>query len=227
MNGKPTTSKVVWRSLVNVDNIKTAVQKLREINWLYSEVKDVSVDDVSKKVIEIANNAYSTMLGKVDERDISGFQAFTIRNLNKLSIESDIEQYKQFSVREDPIDNQQQQLDVMCFPKLYPTGKFGKYHPRDVKISHSEFDKSRLLNKDACFRKDPQYMFYLLWQNQMRGLSAGVYNMLKQSRRSQPMTVGTLFSNVQANNEQLEANLCTMHASVCTRHKTVLVCEKE
>ena len=45
-NGKPTTSKVVWRSLVNVDNVKTAVQKLREINWLYSEVKDDFIDDV-------------------------------------------------------------------------------------------------------------------------------------------------------------------------------------
>ena len=54
--GKPTTSKVVWHSLVNVDNVKTAVQKLREINWLYSEVKDDSVD-VSKKVIETADNA--------------------------------------------------------------------------------------------------------------------------------------------------------------------------
>ena len=165
VNGKPTTSKIVWRSLVNVDNVKTAVQKFREINWLYSEVKDDSVDDVSKKVIEIADNASSTMLDKADEHDISGFQAFTIRNLdNKLSTESDIEQYKLLSVREDPIDNRQQHLDVMCFPKLYPTGKSGRYHPRDVKISHSEFDKSRLLNKDSCYRKDPQYMFYLLWQ---------------------------------------------------------------
>ena len=106
VNGKPTTSKVVWRSLVNVDHVKAAVQKLREINWLYSEVKDDSVDEVSKKVIEIANNASSTMLDKADEHDISGFQAFTIRNLdNKLSTKSDIEQYKLLSVRKDPIDN--------------------------------------------------------------------------------------------------------------------------
>ena len=105
MNGKPTTSKVVWCSLVNVDNVKTAVQKLREINWLYSEVKDDYVDDDSKKVIEIADNASSTMLDKANEHDISGFQAFTIRNLDKLSTESDIEQYKLLSVREDPIDN--------------------------------------------------------------------------------------------------------------------------
>ena len=215
VNGKPTSSKVVWRSLVNVDHVKTAVQKLREINWLYSEVKDESVDKVSEKVIEIANNATSTMLDKADKHDISGFQAFTIRNLNnKLSTESDIEQYKLLSVREDPIDNRQQYLDVMCFPTLYPTGKFGKYHVREVKISHSEFDKSKLLNKDSRFRKDPQYVFYFLWQKEMRELSAGVYNLLKQSKRNQHMTVGTLLINVQTDNEHLEANLCTMLQSV-------------
>ena len=150
VNGRPTNSKVVWRSLVNVDHVKAAIQKLKETNWLYSDVDDESIDSVYKKVIEVANSATSTMLDKAHDRDISGFQAFTIRNLdNKLSTESDIEQYKLLSVKEDAIDNRQQHLDVMCFPKLFPNGKFGKYHPHDVKISHSEYDKSRLLNKDS------------------------------------------------------------------------------
>ena len=48
----------------------------------------------------------------------------------------------------------------------------------------------------------------------MRELSAGVYNLLKQSKRNQHMTVGTLLSNVQTDNEHLEANLCTMLQSV-------------
>ena len=47
VNGKPTSSKVVWCSLVNVDHVKMAVQKLRKINWLYSEVYDDSVDEIS------------------------------------------------------------------------------------------------------------------------------------------------------------------------------------
>ena len=81
-----------------------------------------------------------------------------------------------------------------------------------VKASHSNFDKLRLLNKDSRFRKDPQYVFYLLWQKEMRELYAGVYNL---SKRSQSMTVGTLLSYVQANNEHLEANLCTILRSVC------------
>ena len=117
-------------------------------------------------------------------------------------------------MREDPIDNTQQHLDVMCFPVLFPTGRFGKYHPREVKISHSEYVKSRLLNKNSRFRKDPQYVFYLLWQKEMRELAAGVYNLLNTSKRTQPMTVGSLLSNVQTNNKHLEANLFTMLQSV-------------
>ena len=36
VNGKPTKGKVVWHNLINVNKIKTAVQKLKEINWLYT-----------------------------------------------------------------------------------------------------------------------------------------------------------------------------------------------
>ena len=36
-------------------------------------MKDNSVDEVSESVIEIANNATSTMLDKADKHDISGF----------------------------------------------------------------------------------------------------------------------------------------------------------
>ena len=32
VNGKPTKTKVVWRSLVDVNEIKKAVQKLKDIN---------------------------------------------------------------------------------------------------------------------------------------------------------------------------------------------------
>ena len=117
------------------------------------------------------------------------------------------------SVKEDALDNRQQYLDVMCFPVLFPTGKFGEHHPREVKLSHSEYIKSRLLNRDSRFRKDPQYVFYLLWQKELRELSAGVYNLLKCTR-SQPMSVSSLLNRVEASDEKLEANLCTMLQSV-------------
>ena len=154
LNGKPTKQQVVWRSLVNVDLVKTTVRKLTETNWLYKGLDDKSVDEAAKRVIEVTNNTSSTMVEKATASDIAAFQAYTIRSLdNKLSSESDIEQYKLLSIKEDALDNRENYLDVMCFPVLFPTGQFGEHHPRQVKLCHSEYVKSRLLNKDARLEK--------------------------------------------------------------------------
>ena len=214
VNGRPTKGEVVWRSLVNVDLVKTATTTLKEINWLYKDVDVESVDEAVKRVVEVTNSASSTMLQKASTDDIAGFQAYTIRSLdNKLSSDSDIEQYKVLSIKEDLLDNRENFLDVMCFPVRFPTGQFGEHHPRQVKLSHSEYVKSRLLNKDSRYRKDPQYVFFLLWQKEMREISAGVYNLLKSTRR-QPMSVSVLLHGVATRDEPLEANLCTMLQSV-------------
>ena len=46
VNGIPTKKKVIWRSLVDVNNVKAAVAKLKEINWLYSDVEPDKVEPV-------------------------------------------------------------------------------------------------------------------------------------------------------------------------------------
>ena len=81
VNGNPTKNKVVWRNLVDVNNIKAAVNKLKEINFLYKDVDDESIDDTTKEVIEVVSNTTSTMITKASECDISGFELLTIRNL--------------------------------------------------------------------------------------------------------------------------------------------------
>ena len=160
MNGRPTKNKVVWRTLVDVNHIKEAVRKLREINWLYKDVKEDCVDEAVNKAVEVAS---CTMLEKATKEDVAGLQCYTIRNLNsKQFVGDDIEQYKLMSMEEQPLDNCQKFLDIMCFPSLFPDGNFGKYNQCKNKISHSEYIKSRLLNKDSRFRKDPHYIFYLL-----------------------------------------------------------------
>ena len=172
------------------------------------------MDDAAEEIIEVVNNTTSQMLERATASDIAGFQAYTIRNLdNKLSTESDTEQYKVLNVKEFPLDNRLKYLDVMCFPVFFSTGPFGKYHPREVKLSHSEFIESQLINEDSRFRKDAQYVFYLLWQKELRELSAGVYNLLKSTRHA-PMSVSTPLNCVDASDECLEANLSTMLQSV-------------
>ena len=117
------------------------------------------------------------------------------------------------NVQEEPIDSRPKYLDVMCFPTLFPDGNFGKYHDRQKKISHSEYIKSRLLNKDSRFRKDPRYVFYLLWHKELREVSAGMYNLLK-SHKARPMSASSLINRLQLNDELLETNLSTMLQTV-------------
>ena len=64
----------------------------------------------------MVSKASSTMLEKATDDDVAGFQYYTIRNLdNKLSTQSDIEQYKLLSINEDPLDNRQKHLDVIQY----------------------------------------------------------------------------------------------------------------
>ena len=63
------------------------------------------------------------------------------------------------NVKEDALSNKLKHLDMLCFPTLFPSGRFGESHDRSTPISLSEFVKSRLLNRDSRFRKDSQYVF--------------------------------------------------------------------
>ena len=64
VNGKPTKSKVAWRSLVNVNQVKPAINVLRMCNWLYKDITDETIDEATRRIIEVSNSATSGMLEK-------------------------------------------------------------------------------------------------------------------------------------------------------------------
>ena len=72
------------------------------------------------------------------------------------------------------------------------------------------------MNKDKCFHKDDQYVFYLLWKKEIRELTSGVFNLLKGTRQH-AIPVGEFVDRVSKNEEEIEANLSTvfqnMHGS--------------
>ncbi len=73
LNGRPTKTKVVWRTLVDVNRVKAAIRKLRRVTGCTENVSDESVDEAAKRVIEVANNATSSMLEKATVEDMAGF----------------------------------------------------------------------------------------------------------------------------------------------------------
>ena len=115
--------KNVCKSLVDINEIKKAVQTLKDINWLYKDVREDSVDEAVQDVVEVVKKTSSTVLEKATKEDISNLQCYTIRNLStKQFTGDDIEQYKLMNVQEEPIDSRQKYLDVLCFPTLFPDG---------------------------------------------------------------------------------------------------------
>ena len=55
--------------------MKTAVQMLKETNWLYIDIDNRYVDKAGRKVIGVMRNASSTMPEKATVDDIKGIQA--------------------------------------------------------------------------------------------------------------------------------------------------------
>ena len=45
-------AKIVWQTLVDVNAVKVAIQKLKEINWLYKNVDDASLDETAKILLK-------------------------------------------------------------------------------------------------------------------------------------------------------------------------------
>eukprot|EP00731_Ephydatia_muelleri_P034522 Em0064g4a len=139
VNGVPTKDKIVWQTLVDVNAVKLAIQKLKEINWLYKNVDDASLDEAAKNIVEVVDQASSIMLEKASTDDVAALQAYTIQSLDQQgSTKLDVEQYKMQNVKDSPIESRQRHLDVMCFPTLFPSGQFGEFHPRDIHLSASE-----------------------------------------------------------------------------------------
>ena len=181
--------------------------------FLRDKVNPPLLVDLIHQCFNSVSNTTSTMLEKADKQDVAGFQSFTIRTLNaKPSTTSDIHQFKVLNIKEDALDNRKKCPDVMCFPTLFPTGWFGEHYPREAKITYAEYAKSCLLNKDLRFRKEPAYVFYLLWQ-EMCELAFGVYNLLK-STKQQKIPVGIFLRKVSSFDSDVEANLSTMFQQI-------------
>ena len=129
------------------------------------------------------DSACNPILERASDDDVHSLQAFTIRKMDQyIPTGKDIDHYKLLSVHEQPLDNRQKFLDVLCFPTLFPTGRYGEFHPRSVKLTFSEYLKSRLTNSDSRFSKNPEFVFFYLFQKEMRELSAGIYNVLNSTR---------------------------------------------
>ena len=96
----------MWQTLVDVEDIKRATDKLKEINLFYQDVNNGMIDDSVKKTIEIVNTTTSQLLEKCSKEVVEGLQAYTICRMDeKLPVGIDCDHYKMMTVQEPPLDS--------------------------------------------------------------------------------------------------------------------------
>ena len=122
--------------------------------------------------------------------------------------------YKHERIEAQPLrDYQCPDLDVRCFPELYPDGKCGENDPsRKVKIDKAEFTKAKLLSKDPRFRQSVPYNFYLHNQRVMREINSGIYATINVQKMASSRTARQALDKIQKGD--LDKDLTSVFSSV-------------
>lgn len=141
------------------------------------------------------------------------YEQYTINSLNEPCQNAKaVDLYQMLRIDTNSIDQRDLNLDLKCFPVLFPYGKDGQYSKRLVNLSSSEFVKSRLLSMNPIFRTNIQYLFFLLHDANIRALKSGIYHKLRTVKSKDKFTSSECLEMLKKN--ELEGNLTTIFARI-------------
>ena len=95
--------------------------------------------------------------------------------------------------------------EMLAHPNLFPTGKFGYTHKRDVKLTPCRYFNQRLLNYTQKFSSDSDYIFYAQSLMQHLNLNNSINTALKKIQ-TEGLTAGRLSQNFKETISNLIAN---------------------
>lgn len=70
--------------------------------------------------------------------------------------------YQQVKVHAENLKHNLEGLDMLCFPDVFPTGQNGQKITRETRLRDCDYIKRRLLSIHPRYRRNIQYLFYLL-----------------------------------------------------------------
>jgi ATP-dependent DNA helicase PIF1 len=220
VNGVPTKNKTIWQDIVRVDKLKAAMETLIEINPLYKDLV-TSTEDLERYVYGVSeqepalNPGPDALLERVSSSQSAQlYQHYSIHPIHADQPTDQMQAYKLKACSGQPLSIWDKNLDLMCFPDLFPRGRCGMYEPvRFTRMSAADFRVSRLSNMNARFRRNQQYLFHLLYDSDIKNLSNSISHMLRQNKPGL-MTVEQVMNMLQAGNRQLEANLSSLFGNI-------------
>lgn len=117
--------------------------------------------------------------------------------------------YQMVKIQDEPLYRSVNNLDLMCFPDLFPYGDCGQRFDRSIRLRDCDFIKAKLMSVHPQYRRNIQYLFYLLNDCNMRQLNAGIYQLLNVVNVRHKYTAKSCLERL--NNGELESDLQNMY----------------
>ena len=224
VNGLPTRAGLVWQHFVRPKAVLAALKILKAINPLYKDVVVASEDglalaaglDESELVgSDKEDSEAHALLRAIDDQDqLRISEQFTVQPIDFHDDKEPIARFQQLMTRGEIIDARADNTEYLSFPHLYPTGRFGRFHARNVKLGEADFCKTRFLNADRRFARDAQYLFWSCRQSQLKALMSGVYHFMQSVLVKKGPTAGKLITMVKSNDQDMTRSLSSVLGNV-------------
>lgn len=201
----------LWKTIVDLVKVEKALKWLKSNNHLYQNILidlNESIFSHNNIFTKMNNNSdiNSTILHKPNEQAVN-YNNFTIENTNhSQELISDIEQYTAQKISSKPFDDQHENKDHYCFPNIFPTGKYGMYHKREILIKPAMYCRWILRQKIQTPRRDIQFLFSLFHNKEINAINQGIYAMLN-ARNYKVTNAKTLLEQLDSKNQKLEVNI--------------------
>lgn len=158
-----------------------------------------------------------SMLSKVEnvEEYEQLIDKYTVQSIHReLPDVSDLDLYQMETVESDPLSSRVPDLDTRCFPNLFLDGRGGENAHRRTKLTFSQFVKTKLENADPRFRRDHQYVFFLLHCYRRRAVFQGMRQMMNNDPRFVGKTAGEILSLVNSRDRTLENSIRILFSQI-------------
>lgn len=221
VSGQPTKRNIVWTCVVDLKNVHTALMWLRENNLLYKDVPCYTTEQLHDIIQQKINQQQTStendtgLLKRLDQASKSHLhENFSVQPLSS-DYPADVLADYQMSRITCPSENIfDSNLDLRAYPELFPTGKFGMRDVcRTVRITNSDYIKSRLLNKNPKFRLHIDYIFHLFYLQEICAMNHSVGRMLRTVTGNR-LSAKALHERLKNRDGKLQTKLFSMMANI-------------
>lgn len=230
LDGLPTKNKKIWRSLVDLKKVYTALNYLKSIGNSYYQ--DIDIDKInfnldkckfndsdgnesdnksSNKEFDNKDSMILTQNAHYKTLIENQYSVHTIGN--PIKDDSDIKLYSTRKIEADPYNDQNKDRDHMCFPHIFILGKGGFYDERKVRILPAQYPKWILKNKNPIARRDIPYLFSLENNKDIKGLDYSIFASLRATKMP-VINKELLLDKLNNNDPVLESKLTSYFGNI-------------